>query len=102
MTLLHIINTSPAMRSSLQSCLRVAQKHHAILLIEDAVIAARKNSATESIIESVLQRCKVYVLEPDLLARGIKTQQIITGIELVDYPGFVQLTVDYSGVQSWN
>lgn len=102
MAILHIINTSPAMQSSLQSCLRVAQKNSAILLIEDAVIAARKNSVTAPLIETALHNFKLYVLEPDLLARGIKTQEIITGIEPVSYPGFVNLTVEYSGVQSWN
>ena len=87
------------MRSSLQSCLRVIQKDDAIILIEDAVIAAKKDGQTERLINDITN---VFVLEPDLKARGIKPDQLIQGIEPVDYNGFVKLTVKYNGVQTWS
>lgn len=99
MPTIHIINRSPTMRSSLQSCLRVIQKDDAIILIEDAVIAAKKNSQTEKLIKNVLD---VFVLEPDIKARGIQIDQLIQGIELVDYNRFVNLTVKYNGIQTWS
>jgi len=99
MPMLHILNRSPNMRSSLQSCLRVIQKSDAIILIEDAVIAAKKDNHTEAFINNAMN---VFVLEPDLKARGIQADQVIQGIELVDYKGFVKLTVKYNGVQTWS
>lgn len=90
------------MRSSLQSCLRITQKDSAIILIEDAVIAAKKDGQLEELIKNSCQKIKYFVLEPDLKARGIKTDQLIKGIELVDYNGFVKLTVKYNGVQTWS
>ncbi len=102
MAILHIINTSPMLQNALQSCLRTAQKDSAIILIEDAVIAAKKNSHTETLIKNAMEHSFVFVLEPDLKARGVKPEQIILGIEPVDYNGFVKLTVKYSGVQTWS
>jgi tRNA 2-thiouridine synthesizing protein B len=99
MTTLHLIN-NPS--NALQSCLRIARiakKDSVILLIEDAVIAVTKNSAISEQIKNYLVDNKVYVLEPDLKARGIR--RIIEGVEKVDYDGFVKLTVEYNGVQSW-
>ena len=87
------------MRSSLQSCLRVIQNNDAIILIEDAVIAAKKDGHTETLIKNTMN---IFVLEPDLKARGIKPDQLIQGIEPVDYNGFVKLTVKYNGVQTWS
>ena len=102
MSILHIINTSPSMRTSLQSCLRVAQKDNAIILIENAVIAAKNNCHTDQLIKDALEKSKLFVLEPDLKARGINSDQLIQGIELVDHSGFVKLTVRFDGVQTWS
>jgi tRNA 2-thiouridine synthesizing protein B len=38
--MLHIVNKSATERNSLESCLRMATKGSAVLLIEDAVYAA--------------------------------------------------------------
>ena len=101
MSILHIISTSPTMRSSLQSCLRVAQKGNAIIFIEDAVMAVKKECVDE-LINNALGRIKLYVLKPDLKARGIKSDQLIEGIVSVDYHEFVRLTVKYDRVQTWS
>ena len=102
MSILHIINSSPAMHSSLQSCLRVIQKDSAIILIEDAVIAAKKDCHTDQLIKDYCKKINLFVLEPDIKARGIKSDQLIQGVELVDYDGFVRLTVKYEGTQTWS
>ena len=44
---------------------------------------------------------KVYVLGPDLTARGIADVRIIDGITVVDYPGFVDLVTTHERTQSW-
>lgn len=84
------------MQSSLQSCFRVIQKNDAIILIEDAVITVMNKGHMDLI------KNKLFVLEPDLKARGIKIDQITEGVSLVDYNEFVKLTVKYDNVQTWN
>jgi len=97
--MLHIINKSPLTNSSLDSCLRVAQSGD-ILLIEDAVYAAASGNAFEGKIREAMGRFKVYVLQPDLEARGL-ADRIIAGIMPVDYGGFVDLTTANKNCQSW-
>lgn len=97
--MLHIINKSPLTNSSLDSCLRVAQAGD-ILLIEDAVYAATFGNAFEEKIREAMGRFKVYVLQPDLEARGL-ADRIIAGVLPVDYGGFVDLTTTNKNCQSW-
>lgn len=97
--MLHIINKSPLTNSSLDSCLRVAQSGE-ILLIEDAVYAATNGNAFEGKIREAMGRLKVYVLQPDLEARGL-ADRIIAGVSPVDYGGFVDLAVNNKNCQSW-
>lgn len=98
--MLHIINKSPLTNNSLDSCLRVAQSGGDILLIEDAVYAATTGNAFEGKIREALGRFKVYVLQPDLEARGL-ADRIIAGVSPVDYGGFVDLTATNNNCQSW-
>jgi len=97
--MLHIINKSPLTNAALESCLRVAQSGE-ILLIEDAVYAATSGNAFEGKMREAMGRFKVYVLKPDLEARGL-ADRIIDGISPVDYGGFVELTAANKNCQSW-
>ncbi len=101
MTRLHIINKSPFERNSLDSCLRLAKAGSAILLIEDGIYAAQKNTAVGDKLTAATATHSLYALAPDLDARGIDKNEMIDGISLVDYEGFVQLTTETSRVQSW-
>ena len=98
--MLHIVNKSPDAAVALQSCLRVAQDGHSVLLIEDAVYAATPAVAVRCGLGAALQRLKVYVLLPDLEARGMAARRI-AGIEPVDYAGFVDLAAGHPTCQSW-
>jgi len=97
--MLHIINKSPLTNCALDSCLLVAQPGD-ILLIEDAVYAATSGNAFEGKIREAMGRFKVYVLQPDLEARGL-ADRIIAGVSSVDYGGFVDLTTTNKNCQSW-
>jgi len=97
--MLHIVNKSPADRPSLATVLRVARSG-AILLIEDAVYAATRGSASEAMVREALARFKVYVLTPDLEARGL-ADRVLEGVTGVDYGGFVDLVAEHPNCQSW-
>jgi len=98
--MLHIINKSPLTNNSLDSCFRVAQAGGDILLIEDAVYAATSGNTFEGKILEAMGHFKIYVLQPDLEARGL-ADRIITGVSPVDYGGFVDLTANNNNCQSW-
>lgn len=99
--LLHTVNKSPFERNALQSCLRLAKQGSAILLIEDGVYGAMKGSRLEESMAKAAQDCKVYVLGPDLNARGMNSDNVIDNITIVDYSGFVDLVAENDAVQAW-
>ena len=99
--MLHLVNKSPFERMALHSCLGHAREGDSILLYEDGIYAARKGSATTERVAAATGMCKLYVLGPDLAARGISPDQVIDGITVVDYGGFVDLVAEVGPVQSW-
>ena len=98
--MLHIVNKSHTERNALSSCLRLAQDGHALLLIEDGVIAAASACATASGIAAASGRLKVYALAGDVAARGL-AGKLAAGITEVDYAGFVGLVAEQPSNQSW-
>ena len=86
--MLHIVNKSPLERSTLDSCLAAAQAGAAVLLIEDGVYAATRGHAAESKLKAASARLEIYVLAPDLEARGM-AQSLAEGVKPIDYAGFV-------------
>jgi tRNA 2-thiouridine synthesizing protein B len=101
MSTLHTVNKSPFERNALCTCFGHLTAGDAVLMIEDGVIGARKGASTASMVRTALQKGKVYALAPDLAARGIKPQDVIDGIELVDYSGFVDLVTKHDRTAAW-
>ena len=69
--MLHTVNKSPFEKNSLETCLRLAEDNSSILLIEDGVYGALKNTTIESSIINAQKTNKFFVLGPDLKARGL-------------------------------
>jgi len=101
MSILHTVNKSPFERDSLSACIRLASKGHAILLIEDGVFGAMSGTDHSDMVSGAMKDASIYVLGPDLAARGMSEDRIIDGIQVVDYSGFVKLTAEHDTCQSW-
>lgn len=101
MSMLHTVNKSPFERNALDSCIRLAKDGSAILLTEDGVVGAMKNTNYSKTISDAMSNLKFYVLGPDLKARGLNEDNIVEGIKVVDYAGFVDLATEHDTVQSW-
>ena len=99
--LLHTVNKSPYERDSLDACLAHAVKGSAVLLIEDAVYAAVNGSTAAAKLAEGGKGLSLFVLGPDLKARGMDPANVIDGMTVVDYAGFVDLAVKYEQVQAW-
>jgi tRNA 2-thiouridine synthesizing protein B len=98
--MLHIVNKSHMQTSALQSCLRLAQAGSALLLIEDAVYAATQAGAASCSMADAMVQLKVYVLQPDVEARGM-VGRLVAGVTPVDYAGFVDLVAEHPNNQTW-
>lgn len=101
MAMLHTVNKSPFERRTLDSCLRHATNGSSILLLEDGVYGAVKGSVVDTKIQNALTNFSVYALGPDVRARGMTEDQIIDGVTIIDYHGFVDLVVNHDKVQAW-
>jgi tRNA 2-thiouridine synthesizing protein B len=98
--MLHIVNKSPEGNAGLQSCLRAAADGDTVLLIEDGVYAATTAAAARCGLAQAAPRLKVFVLLPDLEARGLAARRVPVA-EPVDYGGFVDLVATNPTSQSW-
>jgi len=101
MSTLHTINKSPFERPSLTSCLDHVAQGDAVLMIEDGVVGARKGSAFAEALRAKQPSCALYILGPDLAARGMKAEDLVEGVGVVDYGGFVDLAAGAARVCAW-
>lgn len=99
--MLHIVNKSPFERTNLEACLTRAKEGSAVLLTEDGVYAALANTKFAATLADAAKSLKVFVLGPDLAARGFGEAPLVDGISVVDYGGFVDLAVEHGTTQSW-
>ena len=96
MTTLHILSRSPFNDASFSSGLRLLTAGDALLLTGDAAWALQPGTAPAASLAALNQ--SICVLEEDLLARGL---QAPAGVQVVDYAGFVALTLQHARVNSW-
>jgi tRNA 2-thiouridine synthesizing protein B len=97
MAMLHLVNKSPFDGCNLNTAATVMKGGDELLLIEDGVYGAMKNSKGAALLDGL----KVSVLGPDLAARGIPEDRLVDGATVVDYAGFVDLVEANDKVQSW-
>lgn len=95
MSTLHVISHSPFGDDRLASCLRLLGPHDGLLLCGDAVYALNPGSATVAGLSTLGPR--LYALEEDLLARAIADSPA----KAIDYPAFVELSLNHDKVNSW-
>lgn len=99
--MLHTVNKSPFESSSLKTCVSLARPGSDVLLIEDGVYGALAGNAYSGLLEAALKQMQVYALGPDLKARGLSEDRLISGVKVVGYDGFVELASANDKVQSW-
>jgi len=99
MSTLHTVNKSPFERSSMATAFGHVSQGDTVLMIEDGVFGGRKGTAFAKTIENA--RCDVYALGPDLAARGLKTEDLVVGVKVVGYDGFVDLVAAHARVCAW-
>ena len=98
--MLHTVNKSPFDHATFVTCLKFARLGSALLLIEDGIYAAVKDTAVSKQLQEALKSVSIYALKPDVDARGMQ-HRVMDGVRLVDYGGFVDLVVEHNTVQSW-
>jgi tRNA 2-thiouridine synthesizing protein B len=101
MATLHTVNKSPFERNSLDTCVHHLAAGDSVLMIEDAVIGARKGSSAQILLEAAMKNSSLYVLGGDLAARGLSADDIVAGVKVVDYGDFVDLVTQHDRTVAW-
>ena len=95
MKTLHTISKTPT-SNLLTSCLEAIAEDDGVLFLEDGVYYLWKD--IKDLIYTEQYEC--YALKEDLLARGIEITST-KGVNLVDYPAFVDLCEKYEKIINW-
>ena len=98
MATLHLLAQSPYATSTLDSALRLLSAQDALLFTGDACNALQAGSAPLEKLQLLPAGIELFALEEDMQARNISTPARVT---LVDYPGFVALSIRFDKVNSW-
>lgn len=98
MATLHVLSHSPFSDSRLSSCLRLLGSGDGLLLSGDAVYALQPATAQRQALDLMPANIGLFALEEDLCARAIDAPP---RVQVVDYPGFVELSCRFDKVNSW-
>ena len=95
--MLHIISQSPVEYSVLDRI----DPGDQVLFIENAVLSLIEGGRLTSNLIQLQKKAPLFILAPDLETRGIDKENLVAGIESIEYTDFVELTVQNKVIHSW-
>jgi tRNA 2-thiouridine synthesizing protein B len=96
--MLHLIFQSPIETAILER----VDSGDDVVFLENAVLRILKNGGLSGILAELLKQTRFYVLAEDIEIRGITADELLKGIEVIDYAELVRLTVKNAVIQSWS
>jgi len=73
-----------------------------VVFLESSVLRILQKGSLSDILMQLLKHNRLYVLADDIEVRGIVADELVNGIEVIDYSELVGLTVQNSLIQSWS
>jgi tRNA 2-thiouridine synthesizing protein B len=96
--MLHLLSTSPIAPAVLERI----DPGSSVVFMENAVLWILRSGQLSIQLAGMLADHHLYALSADLVMRGIDADQIVPGIEVIEYTGLVELTVAHPLIQSWS
>ena len=96
--MLHLIFQSPIDAAILE---RIAAGDEVVFLENSVLRLLQKGSLNDSLAQLLLQS-RLCVLAEDLEVRGIAMDELVNGIDVIDYAELVDLTVNNPLIQTWS
>jgi tRNA 2-thiouridine synthesizing protein B len=73
-----------------------------VLLQQDLLwLALEGHAENVKLLQLLAKGCRVYVLQEMLVVNGIKHSLVLGGVDIIDYPGLVELTVKNPVIHTW-
>jgi tRNA 2-thiouridine synthesizing protein B len=96
--MLHLIFQSPIDNAILERI----DSGDDVVFLENSVLRMLKKGCLSDILTQLLKRNRLCVLTQDIEVRGIGADELVSGIEVIDYSELVRLTVKNPVIQSWS
>jgi tRNA 2-thiouridine synthesizing protein B len=94
---LHLIFQSPIETALLERI----DSGDVVVFLENAALRVLQNSSISDTLTRRLGSNRLCVLSDDIAIRGIASDELVKGIEVIDYAGLVELTVNNPIIQTW-
>jgi len=94
---LHLIFQSPIEAAILERI----DSGDVVVFLENAVLRVLQNSSINDTLTRQLDSNRLCVLSDDIAIRGITLDELVKGLEVIDYAELVELTVNNPVIQSW-
>ncbi len=95
--MLHLISQSPIEAAILERI----DSDDVVVFLENAVLRTLQNSDMSDTLTLKMVGIRLCVLSDDIAVRGIAPHELVKGIEVIDYAGLVELTINIPVIQSW-
>lgn len=95
--MLHLIFQSPIETAVLERM----DSGDVVVFLENAVLRVYQHSNISDALSKQLSRNRLCVLSDDITVRGITADELVKGIEVINYAELVELTVNNPVIQSW-
>ena len=96
--MLHLIFQSPIEMAILERI----DSGDDVMFLENSVLRILRKGSLCDILTQMLKHNHLCVLGDDIMARGIPADELVQGIEVIDYAELVRLTVKHPVIQSWS
>ena len=73
-----------------------------VVFLENSVLRILKKGSLSDTLMQLLGRNRLCVLADDIEARGIVANELVKGVDVIDYSELVSLTVKNPVIQSWS
>jgi len=97
--MLHLIFQAPVDCALLQRI----EKGDDVVFFENSIFQLYKGALLNDTFQGMLSsRVSLYVLAVELEARGIKQEELVSELEVIDYAALLELTENNKVVRTWN
>lgn len=73
----------------------------AAVFLGSGVLSLMRQGCLAGVLLAKLSDHRFYALKEDMAIRGILVEELAEGVAVIDYAGWVQLTVEHPLIQSW-
>jgi len=95
--MLHLVFQSPIELAILQR----VKPDDVVVFLENSVLRILKQGALQPVLLPIIQTNRLCVMSDDIVVRGISVDELVLGIDVIDFDELVALTIQNAVIQSW-